>query len=66
MQPRLDLLRVLPGARTAGESEQRLSQRFPRVCGEIKRIISEGGKIVEHWDVRQPMPGTSSNRNGMF
>lgn len=31
---------------------------------EIFRL--EHGKIVEHWDVRQPMPDESLNSNGMF
>jgi predicted SnoaL-like aldol condensation-catalyzing enzyme len=26
----------------------------------------EGGKLVEHWDVRQPVPEDIAHRNGMF
>jgi predicted SnoaL-like aldol condensation-catalyzing enzyme len=28
--------------------------------------VDESGKVVEHWDVLQVIPGSSANDNGMF
>jgi predicted SnoaL-like aldol condensation-catalyzing enzyme len=37
---------------------------FERAIVDIFRL--ESGKLVEHWDVVQPMPGQSVNKHPMF
>ncbi len=43
-------------------------QMFPGDLGQavVDIFRVEDGRIVEHWDVMQPVPADSNNDNGMF
>jgi hypothetical protein len=51
------------GARLLRPRVQRQAARGGRPAADFFRL--EDGKIVEHWDVLQPIPEWSANDNGM-
>ena len=61
--------RLKPGTMLRGATE-RLPREYREPGTRGNAIIDifkfENGKVVEHWDVVQPIPEKPANNNGMF
>jgi predicted SnoaL-like aldol condensation-catalyzing enzyme len=68
-----DVKRVIYGDEQAGEGLVAVHHHFRRTRGErgwavVDILRIEDGWVVEHWDVKQPIPdpAETKNSNGMF
>jgi predicted SnoaL-like aldol condensation-catalyzing enzyme len=63
---RLDIKRVIAEGDLVVAHVHAKSAPDDRGTAAIDIFRLENGKIVEHWDVSQPVPDTSANDNTMF
>ncbi len=63
---RLDIKRVIAEGDLVAVHLHAMNSPDDRGVGVVDILRFENGKIVEHWDVAQPVPETSANDNTMF
>lgn len=63
---RVDIKRVIAEGDFVAAHNLVTTSRASRGLVGIDIFRLENGKIVEHWDARQPVPEKAANNNGMF
>ncbi len=63
---RVDIKRMIAEGDLVAAHNLVTTSRESRGLAGIDIFRLENGKIVEHWDARQPVPEKAANNNGMF